>query len=58
MALRVSRSHKAVALTAAVGLTLALSACGGDDNSGGTSAGGTSDCSAYKTFVFIYWSTF
>ncbi len=49
MALRVSRSYKAVALTAAVGFSLALSACGGGDSGGSTSAG-NADCSQYKQY--------
>jgi alpha-glucoside transport system substrate-binding protein len=51
MALRVSRSSKAVALTAAVGLSLVLSACGGGDSGGSSNdAAGNTDCSAYKQY--------
>ncbi len=51
MALRVSRSGKAVALTAAVGLSLVLTACGSSDNgSSGNNAAGNTDCSAYKQY--------
>jgi alpha-glucoside transport system substrate-binding protein len=51
MALRVSRSSKAVALTAAVGLSLVLSACGNSDSGGSNNnAAGNTDCSAYKQY--------
>jgi len=51
MALRVSRSSKAVALTAAVGLSLVLSACGSGDSGGSNNnAAGNTDCSAYKQY--------
>ncbi|HEX3003593.1 MAG TPA: ABC transporter substrate-binding protein [Angustibacter sp.] len=46
-----SRSSKAVALTAAVGLSLVLSACGGGDSGGSSNnAAGNTDCSAYKQY--------
>src|SRR6478735_2122985 len=49
MALRVTRSSKALAMTAAVGLTLVLGACGSSDDSGDSSAS-KADCSAYTQY--------
>jgi alpha-glucoside transport system substrate-binding protein len=51
MAPRVSRSRKAVALTAAVGLSLALTACGGSDSGGSSNdAAKNTDCSKYTSY--------
>jgi alpha-glucoside transport system substrate-binding protein len=48
MALRVNRSSKALAVSAALGMALALTACGGDDS--GSSSASKSDCSAYTQY--------
>jgi len=49
MALRVNRSSKALAITAAFGLTFALTACGGDDSNDSSSAS-KGDCSQYTQY--------
>jgi alpha-glucoside transport system substrate-binding protein len=51
MAPRVSRNQKAAVLSAAVGLSLVLGACGGGsgDSGGGSTAGGA-DCANYKQY--------
>ncbi|MGL5857788.1 MAG: ABC transporter substrate-binding protein [Angustibacter sp.] len=55
MALRVSRTQKFTALSAAIGLSLVLGACGGDSDTAGSGGGGSTnaggiDCSAYTKF--------
>ncbi len=50
MAPRVTRSRKAVALTAVLGTFVALTACGGGGNTGGGSASTNADCSKYTQY--------
>ncbi|GAB3593628.1 ABC transporter substrate-binding protein [Angustibacter peucedani] len=50
MAPRVTRSRKAVALTAAVVASFALSACGSSDDGGSDTAASNADCSKYSQY--------
>ncbi len=50
MALRVSRSRKSIALTAAVVASFALAACGSSSDSGGGTTAGNADCSKYTQY--------
>jgi len=50
MSLRQTKPLRTTVLVGALGLTLGLAACGGDDSGGSTSGTSTIDCAPYKAF--------